>query len=253
MKISQVIFLSCVGGLLIMNTISEAATAKGTITLSWHGQACYYLISPGGKKVFIDPIPDSIGYNPPSLEADVVTVSHEHFDHANVELAKGQPIILRGLAQDLKSWQSHDKRLGDIRIRNVGVYHDNSQGKERGLNSIFIYEVAGLKLAHLGDLGHLLTSEQLKKVGPVDVVMIPVGGFYTIDAKQAHAVIAQLKPKYMILPMHYRTDVLTIKELATIDDFIQNRKDVEKVSGNTLKIDRSKLPTTTKIILLNYK
>lgn len=231
----------------------KGGKGKEIITLSWHGQACFHLTSPKGKRILMDPIPDSIGYSPVPMRADVVTISHEHFDHTNVGLAKGEPMVLRGLNKDLKSWQKHNRRFGDVLIKNIGVYHDEVQGKERGLNSVFVFETAGLRLVHLGDLGHLLTSENLKAVGKCDVVMIPVGGFYTIDAQKAHEVIAQLKPRVMVLPMHYKTDVLKIEELAMIEDFIKDRDNVERVQGNTLKIDPSDLPSETKIILLDYK
>lgn len=120
---------------------------EAAVILTWQGQACFSLVSPGGTRVLIDPIPDDIGYRPKKIDADIATVSHEHFDHANTALALGQPKILHGLTTDLKNWQKHDQKIGDVRIRNVGVHHDQSQGKERGSNSVFIFETAGISLA----------------------------------------------------------------------------------------------------------
>jgi L-ascorbate metabolism protein UlaG (beta-lactamase superfamily) len=156
----------------------------------------------------MDPIPGAIGYTPPAnLKADAVTVSHEHGDHNNVALVsgvKGDPKILRGLSPDKKNWVKTEEKIKDVAIRSVGVYHDDQQGKLRGLNSVFVFETGGMRIAHLGDLGHLLTDAHLQQIGPVDVVLVPVGGVFTIDAAQASKVIEQLKPRTIVVPMHYR-------------------------------------------------
>ena len=103
------------------------------------------------------------------------------------------------------------KTVKDVRIRNVGTFHDTQQGMERGRNAVFVIEADGLKIVHLGDLGHILTDEQVRQIGPMDVLMVPVGGVYTINGSKAKEVVAQLKPKRYILPMHYGT--LTFDEL----------------------------------------
>jgi len=233
-------------------------SGRGVVGLTWYGQSCFLLVSPKGTRVLVDPIPEKIGYTLPSpIPVDLVTISHEHFDHTNLALATGSFRVLRGLTEDQKDWQKHDTKVKDVRVRNVGVYHDQQKGALRGLNSIFVFETAGLRIVHLGDLGHLLEPEHLKKIGKADVVMVPTGGFYTIDAKQAHEVIGQLKPRYLIVPMHYRTDVLTIKELAVLDAFLTLEdpvtKHVERVDGNSYQIDTANLPKEPKIVVLNYK
>src|SRR5439155_18182068 len=113
---------------------------------------------------------------------------------------------------DKKGWVKVDEKIKDIAIRSVGVYHDEQKGAKFGLNTVFLFEVGGVRIAHLGDLGHLLTDQQLSAIGSVDVAMIPVGGFFTIDARQATRVLDQLRPRLIVLPMHYRTEVSTIKE-----------------------------------------
>ena len=130
--------------------------------------------------------------------------------------------------------------MKDVAIRSVGVYHDEEKGEKRGLNAVFVFEVGGLRMAHLGDLGHLLTDEQLPAIGPVDVVLVPVGGFFTIDAAQATKVIEQLKPRTIVMPMHYKTDVLTIKELAPVDAFLQGKAKVRREKGNVLSLASGK-------------
>jgi L-ascorbate metabolism protein UlaG (beta-lactamase superfamily) len=223
-------------------------------TLTWYGQSCFLLESPAGTHVVMDPIPGAIGYTPPSgLRADVVTISHEHPDHNNVALVEGKPRVLRGLTADKKGWTKIDEKVKDVTIRSVGVYHDEEKGTKRGLNTIFLFEVGGIRVAHLGDLGHLLTDQQLSAIGSVDVVLIPVGGFFTVDARQANRVVDQLRPRLVVIPMHYKTDVLTIKELATVDAFLAGKPSVRRETGNSLPITGVKRRASAEIVVLNYK
>ena len=130
--------------------------------LTWFGQSCFLLETAAGTRVLMDPIPKGIGYElPAGLRADLITVSHEHADHNNVAMAADKPRVIRGLTSDHKGWARVDERYKDVAIRTVGVYHDDKRGAERGLNTVFIFEVGGLRIAHLGDLGHALTDEQL--------------------------------------------------------------------------------------------
>jgi L-ascorbate metabolism protein UlaG (beta-lactamase superfamily) len=135
----------------------------------------------------------------------------------------------------------------------VGVYHDEEKGAKRGLNTVFLFEVGGVRIAHLGDLGHQLSDQQLSAIGLVDVVMIPVGGFYTIDAAQATRVLDQLRPRLIVIPMHYKTDVLTIKELATVDAFLAGKPNVRREKTNTISITGVKARPSTEVVVMNYK
>jgi L-ascorbate metabolism protein UlaG (beta-lactamase superfamily) len=146
-----------------------------------------------------------------------------------------------------------EEKVKDIAVRAVGVYHDEDLGKKRGLNTVFLFEVGGIRIAHLGDLGHLLTDQQLSAIGSVDVVLVPVGGFFTIDARQATRVIDQLRPRLIVVPMHYKTDVLTIKELATVDAFLSGRTDVRREKSNTLDLTPVKRRTSAEVVVLDYK
>jgi L-ascorbate metabolism protein UlaG (beta-lactamase superfamily) len=238
------------GALLVARAAAPGPAAK----LTWYGQACFLLESAGGTRVVMDPIPGAIGYTPPAdLKADVVTVSHEHGDHNNVALVQGKPKVLRGLTEDKKGWVRVNEKAGDVAIRSVGVYHDEEKGAKRGLNAVFVFEVAGVRIAHLGDLGHLLDDKQVSAIGNVDVVLIPVGGFFTIDARQATRVVDQLRPRLIVVPMHYKTDVLTIKELATVDAFLAGKPNVRREKGNTLSITGVKARPSTEVVVLNYK
>jgi len=222
--------------------------------LTWYGQSCFLLESAGGTRVVMDPIPGGIGYTPPvDLRADAVTISHEHPDHNNVLLVQGKPRVLRGLTADKKGWMKIDEKVKDVAIRSVGVYHDEEKGAKRGLNTVFLYEVSGVRIAHLGDLGHELSDQQLSGIGSVDVALIPVGGFYTIDAGKATRVIDQLRPRLIVVPMHYKTDVLTIKELATVDAFLAGKPNVRRETGNSVAITGVKKRASAEIVLLDYK
>lgn len=227
--------------------------APTNASLTWYGQSCFLLESGSGARVVMDPIPDDIGYaRPADLRADAVTVSHEHADHNHVPLVQGKPKVLRGLTADKKGWVKIDEQVKDIAIRSVGVYHDEERGAKRGLNTIFVFAVGGLRIAHLGDLGHLLSDQQLKAVGSVDVALVPVGGFYTIDAQQANRVIDQIRPRLVIVPMHYKTDVLTIKELTTVDAFLAGRPNVRREPGNRLALTGIKRRPSVEVVVLNY-
>lgn len=228
--------------------------APPKVTLTWLGQSCFVLGTAAGTRVVIDPIPKGIGYDlPAGLRADVVTISHEHPDHNNVALVTGRTRVLRGLTTDKKGWTKIDEKVKDVAIRTVGVYHDDKQGKERGLNSVFIFEVAGLRIAHLGDLGHLLDDKQLSAIGSVDVVLVPVGGVFTIDAEQATRVIDQLRPRLVVVPMHYRTAVSTISQLAPIDGFLNGKTNVRRLPGNVLPLTAVKTRPAAEIVVLGYK
>lgn len=233
---------------------ATAAPAPVVGRLSWMGQSCFLLETAAGTRVVMDPIPKGIGYQLPlGLKADAITVSHEHPDHNNVALLVNKPRILRGLTADKKGWARIDEKVKDVAIRSVGVYHDDEKGASRGLNTVFVFEVSGLRIAHLGDLGHLLTDEQLSAIGSVDVALVPVGGFYTIDARQATRVIDQLHPRLIVVPMHYKTDVLTVKELVGVEDFLAGKSNVRREKSNTLTLTTVKARAATEIVVLQYK
>jgi L-ascorbate metabolism protein UlaG (beta-lactamase superfamily) len=232
--------------LLVAGSYFAAQAAPRPVAyLTWYGQSCFLLESATGTRVVMDPIPGNIGYLPPAdLHADAVTVSHEHADHNNVALVRGKPRILRGLTPE---------KVKDISIRSVGVYHDDKKGAEIGLDTVFIFEVGGVRIAHLGDLGHTLTDQQISDIGSVDVVLVPVGGMWTVDAHKATQVIDQIRPRLVTIPMHYRTDVLTIKELATVDGFLAGRSNVRRETGTRLAITGLRSRQSAETVVLRYQ
>ena len=230
------------------------AATPAKLTVTWLGQSCFILETAAGTRVVTDPIPKGLGYElPVGLRADVVTVSHEHPDHNNIGLVTNRAHILRGLTSDKKGWTKIDEKVKDLAIRTVGVYHDDKHGAERGLNSVFVFETAGLRVAHLGDLGHLLDDKQLSAIGSIDVALVPVGGHSTIDAQLASRVIDQLRPRLVVIPMHFRTAASTTFQLGTVEEFIANKTNVRRVDGNTLPLTAIKSRAAAEIVVLGWK
>lgn len=162
--------------------------------IQWYGQACFRIQS-GDLVIAIDPFAKEIGLIPPRFRANVALITHGHQDHANAEAIGGEPFLVRGPGEY--------EVLG-IYVNGIETFHDKSQGKERGLNTIYKIEMEDIKLLHLGDFGEgTMRDETLEKIGDVDVLMIPVGGTYTIDGTEAAKLIKQIEPRFVI-PMHYK-------------------------------------------------
>tara|TARA_B100000315_G_C14439443_1_gene524016 strand:+ start:319 stop:978 length:660 start_codon:yes stop_codon:yes gene_type:complete len=181
----------------------------------WKGQACFQITATKGKqeqvKILIDPYEESIGLKLPPQEADIVLITHEHFDHNNKKAVKGTPFLIEN---------SGEYEVKGVFVQGIRSFHDDVQGKERGPNTIYTIAVEGITICHLGDLGQTeLTPEQLEKIGEVHVLLIPVGGTYTINGKEAPKIISQLEPN-IIIPMHYLVPKLKIK-LAPVEEFLR--------------------------------
>lgn len=202
----------------------------------------------------MDPTSSATGFPvPETIPSDLVTISHEHPDHNALKLAGGTPKIMRGLTADKKGWMKINEKFRDLNVRTIGVYHDDDLGRQRGLNAIFVFETAGLRVAHLGDLGHTLSDRQLSDLGQVDVVLVPVGGKFTVDAERAARVVDQIRPRLIVVPMHYATDVSTAKELAAVDAFIAGRPHVRRIDGNTFLLSALKKRPGAEVVVMNYK
>lgn len=239
--------LLAVSGSLAVSTLAVAEDTTKEVKLRWFGHACFELRFPSGLTVLTDPYDASkMGEYliPKDSTPDVVTVSHEHADHGTDKSVAGTPLVLRGLTgPDAKThdWKKTDVVKNGVRIRTVGVFHDGKSGAERGKNTIFVFEPetrgAFSAIAHLGDLGHVLTDEQVKEVGPIGALLLPVGGRFTIDADEAKKVVEQLKPGVLIFPMHFKTDAVPKSPLATADAFLKHFEGrVTKVASNETTI-----------------
>jgi len=224
--------------------------SKAAVKVQWFGQSCFLLTSPAGLKIVTDPFSPEIGYPEPELRPDLALVTHEHYDHNYVQMAKGNPEVFHGLNPKTQDYNLFDVKFKDTRIYDVAALHYESEAEaSRGKDTIMVIEMPGLRLAHLGDLGRPLTEAQIKKIGRVDVLLIPVGSVYTIDAKGADTVISQLNPR-LVFPMHYKTPALNI-QLEGVDKFLAGKNNVVRVKGNEYTID--KLPEKQEIIVLDYR
>ena len=225
-----------------------AGSDNGAVGLRWFGQSMFLLTSPSGTTVLIDPFVD-IGYTiPPPLNTPAATISHEHPDHSNDPLAGASATVLRGLTAD--GFADIDETFGDVRVRTVQTYHDEAQGTQLGNNAVFVYEIAGLTFSHLGDLGHQLDDAQASQIGPVDVLMVPVGGTFTIDGAGATAVTERLAPK-MVFPMHYQT-ARAGQALADASAFLAG-KTVDQVGSTDMRIAQDTLPAELTAYVLNFE
>jgi L-ascorbate metabolism protein UlaG (beta-lactamase superfamily) len=215
-------------------------------TVSWYGQSFFTIKSGKGTIVAFDPHMIPAFGRPEGLRADIVCMSHLHNDHTNIfafENPKDPKMrLLNGVngVGNRTNWNNVDETIQDIRIRNIPTFHDDAEGMVRGKNSIFLVEIDGWKFCHLGDLGHELTEAQLKKIGEVDVLMIPVGGVYTLNGSQAKKVVEQIKPKEYIFPMHYGLPFF--EDLLPIDEFLeeQDRKNIAVSQENQVALNRDK-------------
>ena len=213
------------------------------MNIQWLGHSCFLFTSDSGVRILTDPFDENVGYKTPSVQADVVLTSHDHFDHNAINLVKGNPEIIKDPGKYM---------VKGINIAGVLSFHDATSGSQRGRNIIFLFKMDNMFICHLGDLGHILQPEQLKDIGAVvDILLIPVGGFYTINAKQADEVIEQVKPK-IIIPMHYKTSVIKIP-IESVDKFLLNKPNVRYIDSNGLKITYEQLPDKPCIFVLRYE
>ena len=207
--------------------------------LKWLGHSAFVITSDTGIKIITDPYAtdDRLSYGEIKESADIVTVSHDHSDHNNVSAVRGNPEIVRGTTE-----------IKGIKFRGIPTYHDEAKGQQRGKNTIFCFEVDGTKVCHLGDLGHTLGDKQIAEIGEVDILLIPVGGLYTINATTASQVCDQLKPK-VIIPMHYKTNKCGLP-ISGVDEFLQGKKNVSRLDASEVELKSGKLPADTQIIVL---
>ncbi len=242
---------------------AQPPAAKGKeLTIRWFGQSFFEITTPAGTKIVIDPHNlEEYRIKANALKPDLVLMTHFHTDHTNLEgLANGKTVRQHNaLKKDDKgrfvNWNDVDEKFKDVRIYTIPTFHDSQKGIKNGLNGIWVIETAGLRIAHLGDLGHLLTKAQLKKLGTIDVLMVPVGGVYTINGIEAQRVVEQIKPRRWVLPMHYATPVF--QDLLVLKYFLdeQDEDTVKKIfkPKEYLRIDpKSPLPKKPSVGILHY-
>jgi len=204
----------------------------------WHGQACFEIKTQvDKKKIVIDPYTKDYGLKLPKLEADLLLITHDHKDHNNIRGVSGNPFIINS--------------PGEYEAKGIFIQGINaSHGEKRGDVIIYIMDIEGMKVCHLSDIGQELTDEQVEKIGDVDILMIPVGGIYTVDGEGAQKIINQIEPK-VIIPMHYQIPGLKLdKKLESVSSFLKTMGHEEIQAESSLKIKKAGLPPETKIVVL---
>ncbi len=208
--------------------------------VTWLGHSCFRI---KGKEtvVITDPYHPDLGYSLGQPTAHIVTISHHHPGHSYAP----------GISQPRKLIMGPGEyEIADVLITGIASYHDNQQGEKKGKNTIYLLELDELRVCHLGDLGHILTAEQLTEIGDVEVLLVPVGGVSTIDAAAALETVRLLKPK-VVIPMHYKTEVLPM-ELEGVEAFLREWGVEEFAPQPKLSLTKSNLPQETKLVLLGY-
>lgn len=213
------------------------------MNITYLGHSSFLLKNSNGN-VLTDPYDSAtMGRKFPKVQAEIITISHEHADHNARNVVEGEPLII-----DIPGeYEKHD-----IRVNGFETYHDKSQGQERGKNTIFKIEMDDISILHCGDLGHILSSELIDEIDGADIVLIPVGGYYTIDADEARQVVEKLEPS-IIIPMHYKVADMNpeiMNNLAPVEDFLSKIGVTEPERMKTLSIKKADLGEDTRIIVL---
>lgn len=209
--------------------------------IKYLAHSCFMITSEAGIKLITDPYTasDNLNYDEIKESADIVTTSHGHFDHSNIAAVRGNPKLVK---------EAGTAEAEGIIIKGIPVYHDATGGKSRGKNIIFCFDVDGIRICHLGDLGQQLDDKQVAELGTVDILLIPVGGFYTIDARVASDVSRRIKPR-VIIPMHYKTAKCSFP-IADVDEFLRDKDGVSRLDTSETEFKREELPDTAQIIVL---
>ena len=221
-------------------TIRPACAIFGEMDVNWLGHSCFRL---RGKQAAIvtDPFPPDVGYTLGKLTAEIVTISHQHQSHSYHEGIGGDPKVITGPGE---------YEIKGVLIIGIATLHDAEEGKSKGKNTVYLIEIDGITVCHLGDLGHVLTAEQVEAIDDVDVLLLPVGGRSTLNAATAAEVIRQIEPK-IVIPMHYQTPVLK-RELESVDSFLKEMGIERPPSQPKLSLNPSSLPLSTQVFLLDY-
>ena len=209
--------------------------------IKWLGHSCFLLTAEDGVKVLTDPFDSTVGYAVPQVAADIVSISHDHFDHNYTAAVPGNYYLVN------KS--GHFSHKG-IEISGIAVFHDDKNGAQRGNNIIYKFIIDGVHICHCGDLGHILTREQAQAIGPVDVLLVPVGGFYTIGPEQAAEVTKMLQPAITI-PMHFKTKAIQFP-IEGVENFLQIMGGV-RLNRQEAEYDKASISQAPAVIALDYE
>lgn len=207
--------------------------------IRWHGHSCFEISSDEGPTIVTDPHDGkSLGIKPPSVNADIVLVSHSHFDHSSTKtvMTKGSKKVDR----------SGKFNLMGVKIKGIESFHDPEDGRMRGENIIFKFVLDDMSLCHLGDLGHIIPEKMASKLKPIDILFIPVGGVFTLEPNQCWKVIEDINPR-VVVPMHYKTGGLSIS-IHPLTHFLNSNPELPRIKvGNEIDFDHNDIPTRATI------
>jgi len=211
--------------------------------IKWFGQSCFMITSENGIKVLTDPFNKMLGYKLPEIEANIVSTSHNHRDHNNINAVKCSFEHINEIGKFSKA---------GIEIKGIETFHDKASGSKRGKNAIYNFNIDGINVCHCGDLGHILNSNQIEEIGNVDILLLPIGGLATINAFDAVQVMKQLNPT-IIIPMHYRTKALGLLGyiFCSVDKFISISR-FKAMEYKELELCKSNINDYSGIAVLKY-
>jgi len=198
--------------------------------IRWLGHASFRLEESTGTAIVTDPYNEEVGYKMPRVSANAITVSHQHHDHNCVANVEGDPVVLSTRV---------GCDVGGVGIMSFVTYHDSEKGKLRGENLVFKYRLDGVDICHLGDIGEPCNPRLLEAIGSVDVLLIPVGGNYTINAEEAKDYVDKIMPS-VVIPMHYKEEGCHY-DIAEVDEFVDlfDENNVEYIEGDSIELDRT--------------
>lgn len=214
------------------------------MVIDWLGHSCFKVTLKSGTRILLDPFDATVGYPQKEIETDIVVISHPHFDHNDLSHVTGDYAVVdtEGIHQ-----------FGDLTIEGISTWHDHSQGAHRGSNLVFTLSGKGLKLCHMGDIGEIPSDDVFKKLENTDVLLIPVGGKYTVDAQEVLKICERVSPN-IIIPMHFKTPAISM-DIAPVREFLEaadGEYDVSHPGKCYLKIDRESLKKRTRIVVMEY-
>lgn len=205
----------------------------------WYGHSCFLIKTRNGKRILIDPFDDSLGYNNDFPKCDVITMSHSHFAHSYVNKNNSNTKILNSC---------NSFNIDSIDITGIETFRDECNGLKRGSNIVFLFKIDDLNICHLGDIGEIPSSSVLEKLRDIDVLLIPIGGNFTVDGKKAYEICSLLKPK-IVIPMHYKTNILKMN-LDDCKNFLINMPLIEKLPTNIFQTNSIDNNVLLKTVLL---
>ena len=221
---------------------------KAVLKIKWLGHSSFQITTSGGTIIVTDPIEFKGYHMPPNLSADIVTVSHEHPDHNCVDAVSGTPVVFRGTDKRLRTVNEIETTVKDVRLYTVPSFHDPGH---HGVNAIFVFECDGIRIAHLGDIGTVLTDDQITATGGIDILMIPVGGQFTIAAADADTIVNQLGVKRIVLPMHYKTEAFDDLPYS-VEPFLAGKENIRRVDGSEFTVEIGAANGVREYIVLRY-